>query len=226
MQWDMKIEEWNKDRSLDKSLEEKVKDTFLIKTTVQDPKTHTQCKYDCLSRQGGAWALCWEHSGCILVVKVFETDHLILTQTEQYEIMVFTHIWNCFTLINGLDTSSSSDLSVLCVCFISLSVYFRLPPRNTATLTFLPSSQECGDTSKTPTRERSSDRRVQQTLKLRKPTSVWPTRGTNKFQFCNFRPVFPMCNREWSSVEGAKTSWKKPWQRIRQVHIKNLDLMF
>lgn len=122
---------------------------------------------------------------------------------------------NTFTLINGLDTSSSSDLSVLCVCFISLSVYFRLLPRNTATLTFLPSSQECGDTSKTPTRERSSDRRVQQTLKLRKPTSVWPTRGTNKFQFCNFRPVFPTCNREWSSVEGAKTSWKKPWQRIR-----------
>lgn len=55
----------------------------------------------------------------------------------------------------------------------------RLLPRNTATLRFLPTSQVCGDTLKMLMREKSSNRRVRLTLKLKRLTLVWPTKDNN-----------------------------------------------
>lgn len=81
-----------------------------------------------------------------------------------------------------------------CLILISLSIYFRLLPRSTATLTFPPSSQACGDTFKTPMRERSSNRRVQPTLRLRRLTLEWPTRGNKSLILCDHSPVFTQCN--------------------------------
>lgn len=95
---------------------------------------------------------------------------------------------------------------VLCVSqgFDLPSIYLRLLLRSTATLRFLWSSQACGDTSKTPTSERSSNRRVRPTLKLKRLTLTWPTRGNKLFIICNSCPVFTKCNHACKDVEDAK----------------------
>lgn len=78
---------------------------------------------------------------------------------------------------------------------LTFNLNSRLLPRSTATLTFPQSSQVCGVTFKTPTREKSSNRRVQPTLKSRKRTLTRPTRGNKTFWIvCNYCPVFTQCN--------------------------------
>ena len=80
------------------------------------------------------------------------------TSCSQTFKLLFKFPGSIFSLIS-LGTSCTLGLSG-CKILMILSFYFRLLPKSTATLTFPPTSWVFGDTFKTLTRERSSNRRV------------------------------------------------------------------
>lgn len=134
-----------------------------------------------------------------MIYRLGLNNHVMHIKIQKYiNSMSFTLTWDyCkyFLYLTKLDEFILHHYVLYCVLHVSQGfdlpvIYFRLLPKSTATLTFPLSSQVCGDTSKTPTSERSSNRRVRPTLKSRRLTSTWPTRGSKLFISCNSCPVF------------------------------------